>query len=144
INHPASHPELKSEALYHQANELAYRLKLALAENRPKSGEPVNRLSGDSGNRLLGDSAKPNHRITGIPNHPVTESPNNPPSAEADLIQVEHDLGLLHRGADLHSTELEARSFAPRLNQFVALTKALLTACQTVNRLSGDSGNRLL
>src|SRR4029077_1240466 len=45
---------------------------------------------------------------------------------EKDLIHVEHDLALLVRVADLQATEQEVREFAPRLNQFVALAKALL------------------
>jgi len=45
---------------------------------------------------------------------------------EADVVQVDHDLDLLLRLADLQATEYEVRDFAPRLNQFVALTKALL------------------
>jgi len=44
---------------------------------------------------------------------------------EKDLVQVQHDLGLLIRLADLQATGFEVRDFAPRLNQFVALTKAL-------------------
>ena len=45
----------------------------------------------------------------------------------ADLVQVQHDLDLLLRLADLQATEYEVRDFAPRLNQFVALTKTLLS-----------------
>jgi hypothetical protein len=47
---------------------------------------------------------------------------------EKDLIQVEHDVSLLKRLTDLQATEYEVRAFAPRLNQFVSLTRALLTA----------------
>jgi SAM-dependent methyltransferase len=43
----------------------------------------------------------------------------------ADLVRVEHDLNLLTRLADLQATELEVRSFAPRLNQFVAMCQSL-------------------
>jgi len=52
-----------------------------------------------------------------------TRQPSNP---AVDLVQVQHDLDLLLRLADLQATEYEVRDFAPRLNQFVALTKSLL------------------
>ncbi len=45
---------------------------------------------------------------------------------EKDLIQVEHDLALLLKVADLQANESEVRSFGPRLNQFVALATSLL------------------
>jgi len=45
---------------------------------------------------------------------------------EKDLVQVEHDLTLLIRMADLQSTQMEVKSFGPRTNQFVALCKSLM------------------
>jgi hypothetical protein len=45
---------------------------------------------------------------------------------EKDLVQVQHDLGLLLRVADLQATEAEVRSFGPRANQFIAMAEALL------------------
>ncbi len=47
------------------------------------------------------------------------------PGPAADLVRVQHDLDLLSRLSDLQATELEVRSFAPRLNQFVAMCHAL-------------------
>ncbi|HVO32747.1 MAG TPA: hypothetical protein VMU17_02460, partial [Elusimicrobiota bacterium] len=47
---------------------------------------------------------------------------------QKDLVQVQHDLDLVLRVADLQATELEVRLFAPRLNQFVVLLKSLLSA----------------
>jgi CheY-like chemotaxis protein/serine/threonine protein kinase len=46
--------------------------------------------------------------------------------AEKDLVQVEHDLELLLRVANLQATEMEVRDFGPRLNQFVAFADSLL------------------
>jgi len=46
---------------------------------------------------------------------------------EKDLVQVERDLALVLRVADLQATELEVRDFGPRLNQFVALCRVLLS-----------------
>ena len=45
---------------------------------------------------------------------------------EKDLVQVEHDLDILLKVADLQATEKEVRTFGPRLNQFVALADSLL------------------
>ena len=45
---------------------------------------------------------------------------------EKDLVQVQHDLDLLTRIADLQATEYEVKDFGPRLNQFVALCKSLM------------------
>ncbi len=49
-------------------------------------------------------------------------------SEEKNLAQVQHDLDLVLRVADLQATELEVRLLAPRLNQFVVLLKSLLSA----------------
>jgi hypothetical protein len=47
---------------------------------------------------------------------------------EKNLVQVERDLALLLKVADLRATEADVRSLGPRLNQFTALCKALLKA----------------
>jgi hypothetical protein len=46
--------------------------------------------------------------------------------AEKDLTQVQHDLTLLAKVADLQATESDVRAFTPRLNQLIAMAKALL------------------
>ncbi len=48
--------------------------------------------------------------------------------AEKDLVQVDHDLSLLLRVADLQATEQEVRTFAPRMNQFVALATTMTSS----------------
>src|SRR5665213_204710 len=53
---------------------------------------------------------------------------------EKDLTQVEHDLSLLIKVADLQATQDDIRAFVPHLNQFVALGKALL------NPIGGQPG----
>ena len=45
---------------------------------------------------------------------------------ERDLVQVEHDLAILIKVANLQATEQEVRSFSPRLGQFVVLCHSLL------------------
>ena|GEM_PF-6891592 len=49
---------------------------------------------------------------------------------EKDFIQLQHDAALLTRITDLQATESEVRSFAPRMNQFVAMGGTLLKAHQ--------------
>ena len=48
-------------------------------------------------------------------------------SKEKDLVQVTHDLAMLSRLADLQATEYEVRDFAPRMEQFIALSRGLLS-----------------
>jgi len=51
-----------------------------------------------------------------------------PGRQEKDLIQVEHDLALLLKVANLQATEYEVTAFGPRLNEFVALCHSLLAS----------------
>jgi len=87
----------------HEAKELAFRIELHLATR-------------DEGRGTSGNASQSN----------ASSLVTRPSSPQADLVQVQHDLDLLLRLADLQATEYEVRDFAPRLNQFVALTKALL------------------
>jgi len=59
-------------------------------------------------------------------------SPLTPPSSPLlNLIQVQHDLDLLLRVADLKATENEVRAFGPRFNAFLAMTEALLQTAKS-------------
>ncbi len=74
----------------------------------------------------------------------VTADDSRNGSAAVDLVQVQHDLDLLLRLADLQATEYEVRDFAPRLNQFVALTKALLAKTERAKGFDEISIRRLI
>src|SRR5690349_20744090 len=94
------------ERVNYEARELAYRLKLQLARQSVR------------GARLAVSDPMDANR------EPPTANP------QADLVQVQHDLDLLIRLADLQATEFEVRDFAPRLNQFVALCKSLVSGAR--------------
>ena len=111
----------------HEARELAFRIKLGLAHS---TADSHNSRFATRQIRNTADS-----QTSGNPSGPSYANPSlaNPQSANltsanpaSDLVQVQHDLDLLLRLADLQATEYEVRDFAPRLNQFVALTKSLL------------------
>jgi len=60
-------------------------------------------------------------------------------SKEKDFVQVIHDVDMLIDMANLQANEYEVREFAPRLNQFVVLAKALLTTGESASRSVGES-----
>jgi len=63
---------------------------------------------------------------------------------EKEVVQVLHDVELLKRVADLQATENEVRAFAPRLQQFIALTKALLETMPNPPDFDANAVHRLI
>jgi serine/threonine protein phosphatase PrpC len=97
---------------------LARELELPLATGYPRVARSIaqGRIDGSEYADLLQETNELAFRLS---------LANADSRAEKDFIQVNHDLALLLRIADLQAVESEVRDFAPRLNEFIALAKAL-------------------